>query len=222
MIESVIFDMDGLLIDSEPFWQDSELEVFGSINLPFTRDMCIDTVGLRIDEVVNHWYQRFQWDIGSYSLEWTAEKIMQGVICRIESLGEKLPGVDHIIDFFKTKNIPLAVASSSSFCVIDAVMKRLGIGPHFSIIHSAENEDYGKPHPAIFLTTARKLAVQPSKCLVFEDSVNGVIAASAARMKCVAIPESSGINNPNFSIADMTLVSLLKFEDEQFRMLVNS
>lgn len=222
MIKAVIFDMDGLLIDSEPFWQDSELTVFRSMDLPFTRDMCHDTVGLRIDEVVQHWHQQFQWDLKTYTLDLTAKKIMQGVIDRIKSQGEKLPGVDYIIDFFIRNNVPLALASSSSFCVIDAVMKRLDIGQHFSIIHSAESEACGKPHPAIFLSTAEKLTIKPLECLVFEDSLNGVIAAKAARMKCIAVPELSGIDNPQFSIADITIESLLVFGEEQYRMIVPS
>ena len=105
----------------------------------------------------------------------------------------------------------MALASSSPMQLIHAVVEKLNIVSQLSIIQSAENEALGKPHPSVFLSTAHALGVPPVNCLVFEDSVNGVIAALAARMKVVAIPDTEQSNDPRFVVAHLRLPSLEAF-----------
>lgn len=200
MLQAIIFDMDGLLIDSEPIWREAEKEIFAEVGITLTDEMCFTTIGLRIDEVVNHWYAKFPWE--NPTQEMIKEKVIDKVIELILQKGEILPGVIQTIDYFHSKNYPLAIASASSMRIIDAVTEKLKIKKYFTIIHSAEFEEYGKPHPAVFISTAKKLNVLPQNCLVFEDSLNGVIAAKAARMKVIAVPENIYYDNPRFSIAD--------------------
>ena len=107
----------------------------------------------------------------------------------------------------------MAIASSSYLKIIEAVVKRLKLKGFFDVIYSAEFEKYGKPNPGTFLTTAEKLGVSPMKCLVFEDSLNGVIAAKAARMITIAVPE---FDNPKFIIADKILNSLEEWNETIF------
>ena len=114
--------------------------------------------------------------------------------------------------FFKEKKVPVALASSSPLRLIEKLMRHYGIYDQFDLVRSAEFEPYGKPHPAVFITTASKLHINPLRCLVFEDSFNGVLAAKAARMKCVAVPEMRVYNQPRFAIADLKLPSLLEFD----------
>lgn len=95
--------------------------------------------------------------------------------------------------------------------IIETVVDKLNIRQYFDIIHSAEFEKYGKPHPQVFISTAKMLNVSPSECLVFEDSLNGVISALAANMKCYAIPELSAFNLDKFIIANKCLSSLEDF-----------
>ena len=125
---------------------------------------------------------------------------------------QALAGVYTLLDELKQQNIPMALASSSAMSLIEAVVDKLNIRNYFQLLWSAEYEPFGKPHPGIFITTAKKLGVLPSQCLVFEDSVNGVIAAKAARMKCIAVPDSASLNDPRFAIADITVSSLLEVE----------
>lgn len=198
--------MDGLLINSEPFWKDAEVDVFSTLGVPLTYDMCYQTVGLRIDEVVQYWHDLYPW--GSKSLQQVEDEIVGAVIDLINHKGQAMEGVHEIIQFFNNKNLPLAVASSSYFRLIDAALTKLNIKHHFQVIHSAEAEAYGKPHPAIFITTAQQLGVSPTECLVLEDSLNGVIAARAARMTVVAVPEE---RKSEFSIAHLVLDSLIDF-----------
>lgn len=220
MLKAVIFDMDGLLIDSEPIWREAEKEIFIEVGITLTDEMCFTTVGLRIDEVVNHWYTKFPWE--NPSQEIIKEKVIDKVIELILSKGEILPGVIQTIEYFHSKNYPLAIASASSMRIIDAVTEKLNIKKYFSIIHSAEFEEYGKPHPAVFISTAKKLNVLPQNCLVFEDSLNGVIAAKAARMKVIAVPEPIHFENLKFAVADEKLKSLIEFSPQLAHRIIGT
>ncbi|MFK7946274.1 MAG: hexitol phosphatase HxpB [Saprospiraceae bacterium] len=214
MIQAVIFDMDGLLINSEPFWKSVEIEVFKKVGIELTVEKCLDTVGLRIDEVVTYWYDKQPWDnISKKAIE---TEIVDKMIECITNEGESLPGVYDAVEFFWNKKIPMAIASSSYLRIIKAVVKRLKLKDFFDVIYSAEFEKYGKPNPATFITTAEKLNVAPTNCLVFEDSLNGVLAGKAARMTTVAIPE---FENPKFIIADKILNSLEDFNETVFEQL---
>jgi sugar-phosphatase len=204
--------MDGLLIDSEPIWREAEKEIFSEIGITLTDEMCFTTVGLRIDEVVNHWYSKFPWE--NPSQEIIKEKVIDKVIELVLEKGEILPGVIDTIEYFHSRNYPLAIASASSMRIIEAVTEKLNIKKYFTIIHSAEFEEYGKPHPAVFISTAKKLNVLPQNCLVFEDSLNGVIAAKAARMKVIAVPETIHFENPKFEVADEKLKTLEEFSPQ--------
>ena len=217
MIEAVIFDMDGVLIDSEPFWQESEMDAFARVGVKLTREMCMQTMGLRVDEVVEYWRRRHAWEgVSSGELE---EAIIGGVAERILSKGLAKEGARRALDFFRSRGVKLALASSSSYRLIRAVTERFGLSDKFDCVYSAEDEEYGKPHPGVYLTTARRLGVSPSACLAVEDSFNGVLAAKAARMKCIAVPEEGAMRDPRFCIADVVLGSLEEIDEEVWRRL---
>ena len=217
MIEAVIFDMDGVLIDSEPFWQESEVDAFGRVGLALTREMCMETMGLRVDEVVDYWRRRRAFDeCPSPELE---DAIIGGVAERILSKGEAKEGVAYALEFFRERGVRVALASSSASRLIHAVTERFGLADKFECVYSAEEEEYGKPHPGVYLTTARRLGVAPAECLAVEDSFNGVLAAKAARMKCAAIPEPAQRHDPRFAIADVVLDSLADINMEVWRRL---
>ena len=212
MIKAVIYDMDGVLIDSEPFWRLAEKEVFKQVGIELTDEDCASTAGLRIDEVIAHWHEKHPWN--SPSQKEIETQIMQKMVVFISTYGEPLKGVKHSLDFFKSKGYRIALASSSQYVLIETVLKRLNIADYFSVVHSAEEEDYGKPHPAVFLSTAKKLGVSPTQCLVIEDTLNGVIAGLAAKMKVIAIPEEINQNNTRFLVAHKVLTSLEEVDDK--------
>lgn len=217
MIKAVIFDMDGVLIDSEPFWRESEIAVFGRVGLRLTDAMCRETMGLRIDEAVDYWHRRRGWE-GPTPSE-VAEEVVAGLIKLIYLRGELMPGARHALNFFRGRGVKLALASSSAYRIIDAVVEQLGLGGTFDCVYSAEEEAYGKPHPGVYLATASRLGVDPAQCLAVEDSLNGVLAAKAARMTCVAIPDRDGRLDPRFAIADHTLDSLNDLDEELWHRL---
>lgn len=218
MIKAVIFDLDGLLIDSEPLWQQAEILIFQQVNIMLTPQLCLQTQGLRIDEVVNYWYQRYPWT--NFSLKEVEDLIVAKVIELIQLQGQPLPGVAEAISFVQQKQVKIALASSSSTKIIKAALKGLNLTEKFTQIYSAESELFGKPHPGVYLTTAHHLNVLPQECLALEDSLNGVLAAKAAQMKCIAIPESLQYHNPKFAIADLILKSLEEFNEEIWQQLL--
>lgn len=211
MIEAVIFDLDGLLVDSEPLWQEAEIEIFAQVNITLTSEHCLKTKGLRIDQVVEYWYQQYPWDnLSELKVE---ELIVDRLIELIHLKGKPLVGVEHALAFVESKNVKIALASSSSFRIIQAALQKLNLTDVFAEVYSAEAEILGKPHPGVYLTTAQKLNVAPQSCLALEDSLNGVLAAKAAQMKCIAIPEVTQQNNPKFTIADKLLQSLEELDE---------
>lgn len=209
MIQAVIFDMDGVLIDSEPLWHQAERTVFGRLGLTMTQAMCEETTGMRTDAVVAYWYDRHPWH--GQSLDDTARAIIDQVIGLVETHGQALTGVDDLLTMFSARQLPLAIASSSPYRLIDAVVDKLRIRDAFTVMRSAVDETHGKPNPAVYLTTARHLDVPPGDCLVFEDSAAGVQAAKAAGMYTIAVPTASQYDDVRFDIADRKCRSLADF-----------
>lgn len=116
--------------------------------------------------------------------------------------GEPLEGVKEMLLFLKQQNKKVGLATSSYEMLIETVLRVLDIEEYFHHTHSAEHEDFGKPHPAVYLSVAETLNVHASRCLVIEDSLNGIISAKAARMKVVCIPEKTHHPEPKLIIAD--------------------
>ena len=222
MIKAVIFDMDGLMIDSEPFWQEAELAVLRPLGVPITLSDCQKTMGMRIDEVVRYWHRRHPWDVAAHSVESIAEKIIDRVIELIGEKGQPQPGLPEAIRFFQAKQVKLALASSSAQRLIDAVLQKLRLTDTFEVVCSAQQEPYGKPHPGVFITTAGLLNVPRERCLVLEDSPNGVLAAKSAGMKCIAIPDPQHFNDPKFCISDVKLRNLFEITDKLWHQLTQS
>ncbi|MDQ3098948.1 MAG: hexitol phosphatase HxpB [bacterium] len=217
MIKAIIFDMDGLLIDSEPLWAEAELNAFIAVGVPLTLEMTKQTMGLRIDEVVQHWFAQYPWD--KLSKKEVESIIVKNVIELVKEKGVSRDGVNEIIELFSKANLPMSIASSSQTEIINAVMEKLQIADRMKVVYSAEHESYGKPHPGVYITTAGKLEIFPENCLALEDSPNGVLAAKAAKMKCIAVPDEKMKGDKRFAIADTMLNSLLDFRLEMLKHL---
>lgn len=206
-----IFDMDGLLIDSEPLWRSAEIKVFQSCGIDFNEEMCRQTVGMRIDEVVQYWNEQLYLQL---PVDQTANKIVDELITLVQKDGQPLPGVLKTLESLKAHGRKIALASSSSMRIISAVVDRLNIKNYFDVLHSAEYEKYGKPAPDVFLSTARKLSVSPSDCVVYEDSKNGMKAGISAGMKTILIPEFPEPHLEWHNEANLKWSSLLEFDLE--------
>lgn len=210
--------MDGLIIDSEPMWRKAYISVFGELGISLSDADCRSTTGMRVDEVIKHWAIKFPERNMEHEL--TNKAIIDYMLKLINEGGKPLPGVLNAIKFFNKRDIPCAIASASSYSLIHAVITKLDIWHDFSVIQSAENMRYGKPHPDVFIEAALTLKLRPEECLVFEDSVFGVIAAKAAKMKVVAIPDPDNFNLKGYCIADLKLHSLSEFNEQVWLDLI--
>jgi len=209
-----IFDMDGLLIDSEILWHEAEIDILGGLGVPLAADECRSTKGMFVDEVTEHWFARYPWT-GPTPAE-VAVTVVDRVIALVMEKGQLKPGAVHAIGMCTERGLPIAVASSSQYRLIDAALAHFDLRQYFALVHSAQDEDYGKPHPAVFLTAAAKLGAAPKRCLVWEDAPAGVLAAKAASMACIAVPEHGEGHHPAFGLADLVLDSLLEMDDARW------
>lgn len=207
---AAIFDMDGLLIDSEPLWQDAEIATYAPFDVPVTRELCRATAGRRIDEVLSLWHERFDWQ--GPPVEEMVDRVLAEVTRLIVDKGEALPGVHATMQRLRESGMKLAIASSSPPPLIEAVVRKFELAEFLHITHSGIHEPRGKPHPAVFLTAAKKLGVEPNRCLVFEDAPAGVAAGKAAGMTVIAVPSVFAPDDPGIQAADRVLNSLLEFE----------
>ena len=194
--EAFIFDMDGLLIDSEPLWRRAEMLILNDLGVGLTDEMCKQTMGLRLDEMVEYWYKRYPWSGVTFNEVGTG--ILQEVTRLVEAEGVALPGADALVRDLNNRQFKLAVASSSPHALIQCVLAKLNLLDCFSVLCSAQNLELGKPHPGVYLAAAKYLSADPKNCLAFEDSINGVKSAQAAGMSVVAVPENgSTLNFPS-------------------------
>lgn len=207
MLNTVIFDMDGLLIDSEPHWQRAGMEVLADYGATITLEQYYTSTGLRTREWLEYWFDYF-----SIHNNHTTEAIRLIEDKAIESIrknGIAFPGTSYVLNFFRKKNFRIGLATSSPLRLVDVVIKKLGIEDFFDAFSSAEFLTLGKPHPQVYMNCAIELGVSPLHCICFEDSFNGVIAAKAARMRCIAVPAPSQFSDLRWGAADLKLASLL-------------
>jgi len=197
--------MDGLLLDSETLWHKAEVEIFGSLGVPIADAEGRSTKGMFVNEVVDFWYSTYPWS-GPTTLD-VVGLLLSRVGDLVESEGRLLPGAIRALDMTGERG-PLALASSTPMALILRCLEHFELLDRFSSIHSAEFEQYGKPHPGVFLTAASALDVAPSACLVLEDSAAGVLSAKAARMTVIAVPTHDDRDHTEFLLADLVLDSL--------------
>ena len=184
---------------------------------------CLEVTGLRIDEVVEHNFRKLGgWD--ESDPERTRAAVAKAIVDEMEQLlsteAEPMAGLDEALAFIKAQGVRLAVASSSPMRLIEAGLKRLGLDDGvFEVTCSAQFEALGKPHPGVYLTCCAKLGVEAHRCVAIEDSLNGVIAAKAGRLRCIAVPSVEDRERPAFAVADAKLESLVGIDAEVWNSL---
>lgn len=208
-MQAVIFDMDGLLIDSEPFWKQAEHEVFSSVGVELTEDLTALTAAMTTREVTEFWYAKQPWQ--DASLEEVENNVVERVKYLIETQGQAMQGVHDLLDSLQQAKVKIGLATNSPKGIIPSVLQRLNIADYFMAYSSAEEVTKGKPAPDVYQLTLEKLGIEAHQCIAFEDSLGGIKAALAAGIKAIAVPHANEFEHEKFDLASYKLRNLSEF-----------
>lgn len=210
---AAIFDMDGLLIDSEPLWDQAELDIFASLGVDITRRHELpDTLGLRIDQTVRMWFEALPWN-GPDQQEVT-QYIIARALALVEETRPLLPGVEQALQLCQQQGLKIGLASASPLHMLERVLEMFDLRKYFDVLASAEALPYSKPHPQVYLDAAAKLGIDPLNCVTLEDSFNGMIATKAARMRSIVVPAADHRDDARWALANVILDDLTQLKPE--------
>ena len=213
MKQCIIFDMDGVIIDSEPLHQSCEKAVFQLIGVSVPDDVQSSFMGCTDEFMWSQIASMYQLSIDIPEILETKKSIY------LKYLKEKkiapIAGVVELLTKLFNNEFLIALATSAPHEQIDYILNTFDIKHFFNSITSGEDVSMGKPNPEIFLTTAKSVGVEPKSCIVIEDSFNGITAAKNAGMKCIAYKNPNS-GNQDLSKADMIITS---FEEISLNLL---
>ena len=187
MIDGVIFDMDGTMFDTERMWATFWEPALAALGLPYREGLAEaarGTAGVTTRNVVRQFYGP---DCDAEAIVDSLHRVADEVF--FSAPVPKKPGLDALLAWLKAQHIPMAVASSSREAMIRHNLDVWGLTQNFTAIVSGQHVAHSKPDPEIFLLTAQKLDVEPARCLVLEDSYNGVRAGAAGGFVTVMVPD---------------------------------
>jgi beta-phosphoglucomutase len=216
---AAIFDMDGVLVDSNPFHLRKWIDLLDECNISYSpEDLPQQIFGIRNDDAFRHFFgpQLTQEEIRKYS-----ERLEERFRAAFRPHARPLPGLEPLIRRLDAAGVPMAVASSAIRSNIEFVVDALGFRRFFKALVSGDDVRFPKPHPEIYLKTANELGVNPADCVGFEDSFPGVGAVKAAGMKCVAIASTFPIEGLR-PCADLAVASFNELSIETLQQLFTS
>ncbi len=208
--KAIIFDMDGVLVDSEPHHVKIEKQLFAKLKLNISEEEHNTYMGKATNVMWDEIIHNKKLSYSSKELVEQTEKISKRYFAQ-----QKLPPIDGLVEQLeklKKNKTPMAVASSSGQEIIDVILKSNGLDKYFKYMVSSELVGESKPEPDIFLHTAKLLGVKPEECIVIEDSTNGIKAAKTANMFCIAY---YGVvaNTQDQSLADVQIANFSELEN---------
>ena len=199
--QAFIFDMDGVIIDSEPLHFAVDIETMKHFGYPLSKEQFERYVGMTNPEM---WADiKREYGIGQTVEELIEYQLAQKIQAIRNMDAEPIDGIRPFIAELKRRGIAIGLASSSPRVFIEAVLSRFEMLNDFGSIVSGEEVPQGKPAPDVYLEAARQLGVEPERCVVLEDARHGVAAAKAAGMKCI------GFLNPNSGAQDLSQADLI-------------
>jgi HAD superfamily hydrolase (TIGR01509 family) len=200
MKKAVIFDMDGVIINSEDIWKDMLIAFFAEHGGEYTWEMRAKLMGSNNEE-----WSRFIKETLRLGDDWPLERVTKTIYERgVELYATRLqlmPGFIGLITRIRAKGLKTGLASGSTIEVITEVFDRFDLYQYFDVMLSSDSVEHSKPAPDVFLEVARQLHVQPEDCTGIEDSPNGVASILAAGMKCIAVPDAWVHEHPTFQKA---------------------
>jgi HAD superfamily hydrolase (TIGR01509 family) len=203
MTKGFIFDMDGVIIDSEPIYTEIVKSILAELNVKMTDEEVYAFVGISSSQMWRTIKARYGLQ---YDPNWLRDKEKAMVAEHLQAAGKKLEpitGIPDLIKFLQQNNFKIGLASSSSRRNVDLILQKLQLLEDFNATVTGTEVTNGKPHPEIFLTCAAQLGVKPEHCFVLEDSPHGIAGAKSAKMKTI------GFANPNSGNQDLSQADYL-------------
>lgn len=201
--EAVVFDMDGLLLETEELWVTAEAELFRRHGVDFTRDDQLAVMGTSFDVTARHFAARLDWPF-----ERRAELVDESTAIMHELVKRDVaarPGAVELVAALRQRSVPLGLASNSPRFLVDDALATARLADAFDAVVSVDDVEHPKPAPDIYVEVCRRLAVEPHRALALEDSVSGITAAKAAGLTCYAVPQLAEVD---VSAADRVIASL--------------
>ena len=190
-MQAVLWDMDGLLVDSEPLWTIAEVELAADLGGTWSEELKARVLGTRLDVAVPAILSWFDVEPTADRVAATSARLTARMVELFAREPPLMPGAEELLAALRSDGVPVALVSSSYRALVDAVL-RSGVGPFAGTL--AGNEVvHGKPHPEPYLTMAARLDVDPARCVVLEDSPTGVASGQAAGCAVVAVPSVAGV-----------------------------
>ncbi|MBO0430909.1 HAD family phosphatase [Enterococcus sp. DIV0660C] len=201
-VNAVIFDMDGLLFDTEMVYYEATQMVADQMGFPYDKEFYLRFLGVSDEEVWANYHEIFA-EYGRETVQRFIDESFQETLTRFASGNVQLkPGVMELLDFLDEQEIPKVVASSNQRKVIELLLEKNNLLTRFDTIVSAENVKRAKPDPEIFLLAQQKLGTAKENTLILEDSQNGILAAEAAEIPVIMVPD---LLEPSAELADKTV-----------------
>lgn len=206
-VEAVIFDLDGTLVDSMWMWRSIDIEYLNRFGIELPEELQSEIAGMSFSETAVYFKERFGLpdSLEKIKSDWNQmawDKYMHEVPLK--------EGVLELLTYLKQNQIPAGIATSNSRELVDLIVKRHGISEYFASIRTSCEVAKGKPSPDIYLLVAQDLGVEPTKCLVFEDILMGVMAGKNANMKVCAVYDEFSVveQEEKIKLADYFVTSM--------------
>ncbi len=186
---AIIFDMDGLLVDSERLWKQAETDLLAARGVAYSEEKHAPFIGMGMGEFIPNIKRVYELQDDAAVIK---DELIERILVIIQQDTQPMPGAFDIVDWVVAQGMPYAVASSSPLKVIGATLgSQSQWDGLFPVRASAEEVPNGKPAPDVYLLAAERLGVDPTQCVALEDSPNGSRAAVAAGMTCFSVPDTS-------------------------------
>ncbi|WEV60990.1 HAD family phosphatase [Streptococcaceae bacterium ESL0729] len=209
--QAIIFDMDGLIFDTEKVYHRANKEAAKTFGIPYNDEIFYRFIGSNYQDVINFYHQEFDSEFGeeqvnSFILE--ADRLVEEYFRA--GLVETKPGLYELLDFLDQKEIPRIIASSSSAQIIELLLDRSDLKGKFQAFVSSDDVKRAKPDPEIFELASQKLGLAKEEILILEDSKNGILAANQAGIDVIMVPD---IIEADDELRDLTEAVLLSLDD---------
>ncbi|HIC48124.1 MAG TPA: HAD family hydrolase [Methylophaga aminisulfidivorans] len=218
-MQAVIFDMDGLLIDSEPFWKQAEKRVFSALGIEITDALSAKTMGMTTREATEFWLHHAGLSLSQDAMEKVENDVIDEVALLTATQGQPLPGVHDLLEQLKQHKLKIGLATNAPARLVPVVLERLDITALFDSYVADDHVEQGKPHPAIYQLALERINAQANHTIAFEDSVTGMTAAIGAGIRTVVVPSKANYHLPHYDVAALKLESLNGLAIQELRDL---